>query len=879
MGQQGSFFEIDRKEISTTTTKSRSRSQKSSAPRNIVLDCSTCGLSKNCRNPRIKRYGKGNSGILIVGLCPGRQEDALGIPFVGPSGDLLKRQLGYVGLNLDQDCIRTNIVSCFKDTDPTKEQILACRKNLIQDIREVQPKLIICLGEQAINAVLKVPDACNFSSFSAKMMHGRVVPSEEFNCWVVGAYHPSFFLRRKNRTDVPDDENLLAFDVAKALSYLSKPLPKPLTKEGNILLDTVAKVQSALKMLGNSKTHVAYDYETTTLSPFHRNARGLSIALSNDVNTGYFIPIDIVNPTTGRVFFNPEEKFHVFNAIREFLKSPAPKAVQNLNMEEIWNRVYFKQASYNFEELVESNTDGLNHIYDTMIGAHVLNGNTGTTGLAFQVFEMTGHDYKCMVDARDMARAPLDAIFHYNSWDARYTRMALEYQFPRIILENRIAEFSQLFQTGALALVNLTERGVPISEEAMRSLEVEYSQEAEQRKVEMRTCKGIPAYEQYAKKEFNPESPQQLSTILYKYYKVEPFKGTLSTDIDALEKIIAATRDEEVKKLVNAVQRFRKCTSLLKRAKNYRGLIDKNWFVHPTFNLNTVDTFRSSADNPSIQNIFKHDKELKKFRRVIKASPGNILLEVDFDALEVKVIAMDSRDAELTRQIVNGVDTHRRWSSEIFLIPESEITSEQRFDAKNSFVFASFYGAIWETIAPKFPMLRKEHIKEVQEKFWREFQGVKAWQIQNTEKYICNGFIEGMSGFRCYGPLNINKICNYPIQGTAFHLMLDSIIRIEKEFAKRKLRSKPLFEIHDSLTIDTVPQEAAEVVQIVTEIMTSKRFEWQGIVPLTVSWEIGKSCWFDLQPLKMIDNNLCVVVKENDTKKNILLDDFIKVGG
>jgi len=875
LGTQSSFFEVDKSDIVVSKPKTRSRSVRASTTSSRVLDCSSCGLSKHCKNPKMKRYGKNRLGILIVGLCPGKQDDQLGVPLTGTAGGLLSKQLGYLGINIDQDCVRTNIVTCFKDKNPTNDEISACRTNLLKDIEEVKPKLIICLGEEALNAILDVPQACNFSKFNMKMMHGRVVPSHKFNCWVVGTYLPSFFLYRKKKDDVPDDENMLAFDLAKAVSMLNKPLVQPLTKEGNILLDTMEKVVDVLGRLGQSKRHVAYDYETTHLSPYSQNAYVVSASYSDDVSRGYFVPLNVINPKTGKWFFEGPDKDIVWEAMRDFLRSPAPKGIQNNNMEELWNRVILKQSSYDFENLIEEKVDGVNHIYDTMVGAHVLNGNAGTTGLAFQVFEMTGHDYKCMVDASDMARAPFEAIFHYNTWDARYTRMALDYQIPQICVEENFSQFSWLFQQGAFALLNCTERGISISEKEMKQLEDVYLAEAARKYQEMKSCKCVPSYEQYAKKPFNPESPQQIGTILYKYFQINSSKGKKSTDIVALDRILEETKNEEVKKFVSAVQRHRKCTSLLKRATNYRGLVDKNWYVHPQFNLNVVDTFRSSAQDPSVQNIFKRDKELKKFRRVIRPTPGNILLEADYDSMEVRVIAMDSQDPELTRQIVNGVDTHRRWGTEIFMLPADLVTEDLRFQSKNSFVFASFYGAIWETIAPKFPTCSKEHIRDVQAKFWREFQGVKEWQNRNILQYQNTGYVEGLSGYKCYGPLNINKICNYPIQGTAFHLLLDSFIRIEKEFAKRKLRSKVLFEVHDSLTLDVVIQEIDEVIEIVTSIMVSKRFDWQGNVPVSVSWEVGKSCWFDLVPIKFEEDEKLVKIKNGKIEEWISLVDYI----
>jgi len=823
-----------------------------------VYDCAECGLCNSCRSPRIKRYGEGQKKILFIGLCPGKDEDQIGLPFVGPSGELLRRHCSYVGLDLDKDCVRTNIARCYSTKDPTAVQILCCRQNLLKDIEEVKPELIICLGDLAINAVLEKPKGIKsktFSRFSAAMMHGMVVYSRKFNCWVASSYHPAFFLRRKNRTDVPDDENLFVFDIARALNYLDKKPIEPLTEDGNVMLSNPDGAIRIINQMCESVDPVGYDYETFQLTPFQPEAELLSIAFTNKVESGYFIPFGLINPATGQKYFNLVEQGFILEAWKRFLASKAPKVVQNLNMEELWNREYLHQSMSNF-------------IHDTMLAQHILHCNTNTTSLAFQVFEMCGHDYKEMVNTKDLRGEDPLKIFHYNCWDARYTLMSYYQQMPRLKREGRLSEFNDLLQKGEMVLVEMRRRGVLIDINVLKSLEDEYDQEREQRFVGMQNSPGVVQYVNDNKdtkgfKGFNPKSTSQMGRILYGVYQVPLYRKTKTqkgkSDVDALEEIQKKTDNQNVKTLIDDLFRYRKCGSLLTRAANYRRLMDVACLVHPIFNLHIADTYRSSADSPNIQNVFKHDKELKKFRRIIIPTPGNILLEADYSGLEVRVIAMASKDEELTRQIIQGVDTHKRWASEIYRKPLGQISSDERFECKNSFIFASFYGATADSIARKFPSAPEGHIAFVQDKFWNEFYSVRTWQRRTIEQYRDCGYVEGMSGFRRYGPLTINKLYNTPIQGPAFHLMVGALIQIEIAFAERGLRSRPIFEIHDSVTIDTVPSEAEEVVKIVTEIMIAKRFEWQGIVPLGVEFEIGITNWYDLTHLEFGDCEFCHV--------------------
>ena len=124
-------------------------------------------------------------------MCPGQDEDKRGIPFIGRSGELLRKHLALVGINMDDDCIRTNAVACYKDIDPTPIEILCCKQNLLRDIEEVKPKLIICFGDVAIKAVAEILKTVVKSKSAVSAVHGRVFPYHKLSCWVGCSYHPS----------------------------------------------------------------------------------------------------------------------------------------------------------------------------------------------------------------------------------------------------------------------------------------------------------------------------------------------------------------------------------------------------------------------------------------------------------------------------------------------------------------------------------------------------------------------------------------------------------------------------------------------------------------------------------------------------------------
>jgi len=295
--------------------------------------------------------------------------------------------------------------------------------------------------------------------------------------------------------------------------------------------------------------------------------------------------------------------------------------------------------------------------------------------------------------------------------------------------------------------------------------------------------------------------------------------------------------------------------------------MDTEGVLHPNYNLNITATYRSSANDPNSQNVFNHDEELKKFRKCIVPRPGNIILEADYGGIEVCVIAMQSKDPELARQIIAGkkwlhehpeggfnpYDTHRRWSSEIYSISFEEITKLQRYNGKNGFVFPSFYGSQPPAMAryDGFRGISEKHLRKVQDKFWDEYKEVREWQKAQIEYYNQNGGYIGPMGCKRPGPLSYYQLYNNVIQGAGFHLLLDALQRIDDEMIRRGMKSYAFLEVHDSIDFDTVPEEKDEVISLATDIMCSKRFEWQRDIPLTVEWEEGRNNWYELEALKV----------------------------
>lgn len=116
--------------------------------------CHRCGLGATRKNAVVWR-GNLEADLMIIGEGPGQNEDETGLPFVGKAGQLLDKILASVNLT-EADVIIGNIVKCRppENRTPTQEEMDACRPYLMEQIRMVDPKIILLSGASSVRGLL-----------------------------------------------------------------------------------------------------------------------------------------------------------------------------------------------------------------------------------------------------------------------------------------------------------------------------------------------------------------------------------------------------------------------------------------------------------------------------------------------------------------------------------------------------------------------------------------------------------------------------------------------------------------------------------------------------------------------------------------------------
>ena len=117
--------------------------------------CYRCNLGASRSHAVIGR-GNPQAPIMIIGEAPGENEDKQGKPFVGKSGQLLDKIMQSVKFDTEKDVFICNTVKCRPpdNRDPTPEEMAACKPYLLEQIRLVDPKIILLTGAIAVKSVM-----------------------------------------------------------------------------------------------------------------------------------------------------------------------------------------------------------------------------------------------------------------------------------------------------------------------------------------------------------------------------------------------------------------------------------------------------------------------------------------------------------------------------------------------------------------------------------------------------------------------------------------------------------------------------------------------------------------------------------------------------
>jgi DNA polymerase-1 len=262
-------------------------------------------------------------------------------------------------------------------------------------------------------------------------------------------------------------------------------------------------------------------------------------------------------------------------------------------------------------------------------------------------------------------------------------------------------------------------------------------------------------------------------------------------------------------------------------------------------------TGRLSSNNPNLQNIPIRTERGRQVRKAfIPRNDDYVLLAADYSQIELRIIAALSNEDTMIEAFKNGEDIHASTASKVFNVPLSEVTREQRSNAK-TVNFGIIYGVSAFGLSNQTDLSRTE-AKELIDTYYETYPKLRKYIADQIDFARDHGYVQTVLGRRRYlkdinasnavvrGAAERNAI-NAPIQGSAADIIKIAMIRIHDQLLEGNYKTKMLLQVHDELVFDVYKPELERMKDMIKKAMESA---YEMKVPLVVELGIGEN-WLE----------------------------------
>jgi DNA polymerase I len=606
--------------------------------------------------------------------------------------------------------------------------------------------------------------------------------------------------------DLTTDDDLWFFSADDAVETGVAPT---LTPE---IIDSPEKLTKLVQRLGqytNPETPVAWDTETTSLSPRDAQLVGIGCCWGTEPGDMAYIPIA---HTLGKKL----DVALVLQTLKPILESDRyPKTLQNAK----YDRLVFQFQGIELKGVV----------FDTMLASYILNPETNHSlgDLARRYLNILTQNYTDLVPkGHTIADVDIGSVAQYCGMDV-YTTFQLT-TLLRTELQQSPALWN-LLQAVELplepVLAAMETHGIRIDREYLQSLSVQLNQDLERLEAK--------AYE-FAGETFNLGSPKQLSDLLFNKLGLSPKKSRktklgYSTDAATLEKLQG---DHPIIDLLLEYRTLDKLKSTYVEALPNLVRADTQR-VHTDFNQTITSTGRLSSSNPNLQNIPVRTAFSRQIRAAFIPDPGWILLSADYSQIELRILAHLTQEPRLVEAYRNHQDVHTLTAQ--LLLEKETINSEERRLAK-----IINFGVIYGMGAHRFAReagVPYNTAKTFIERFYERYPQVFAYLKRMEQLAVSQGYVETILGRRRYftfdspslralrgkSPAEMAEVdldtlklnayergllraaANAPIQGSSADLIKTAMIRLHEVL--KPYQANMLLQVHDELVLEAYPDD------------------------------------------------------------------------
>ncbi len=602
-----------------------------------------------------------------------------------------------------------------------------------------------------------------------------------------------------------------------------------------IIVNTPEALKEMVKVLNAAKV-IAFDTETTSTNKMQAELVGVSLAVKP--KQGYYIP---VGHREGKQL--PLDD--VMDALRDPLtNSKIPKAGHNLKYD------FIMLARYGL------NVSPLG--FDSMLAEWLRDPGSRNLGLKNLAWvrldiQMTAIDTLIGKGKKQitMAEVSIEDAAPYAAADAEVVLRLM----PGLKEEIGGTKADDLFVDIEMPLIrvlaDMEMEGIALDVDFLAKM----SGELENRMQELTST----IYKAVGR-EFNINSTQQLSDVLFVGLKLTPPEGTKKTasgHFSTAAGVLEGLRGKNP--IVETILEHRELSKLKSTYVNALPLQVNPYTnrVHTSYGQTGAITGRLSSTNPNLQNIPIRTELGRKVRNAFIAVPGKLLLAVDYSQVELRIAAHMADDKAMLDAFLKDQDIHATTAAAIYNIPLADVNSSQRRHAK-AVNFGLIYGmsAFGLTRTTDLTLAEAEDFVDA---YFNGFPGVKDFLDHLRRQVLEHEYVETLLGRRRYfhglsaqknhqiKNRQLREAINAPIQGTAADIMKLAMLKVNSGLKKSKLNAKMLLQVHDELVLEVSEGELIKTTKLVSEGMSSA---YQLKVPLKTEARAGVN-WGKMKNVEM----------------------------
>jgi len=482
-----------------------------------------CLLGKSAKTIMVTPRGSNQPLILLVGECPGTDEDKKGEAFIGPAGKILDEILET--LQIPPVAVRrTNVIRCkpsahngYGVRPPEKHEIDACIPFLHDEILTLNPKVIVTLGNTAMGALTGRKQITVMRGKELKVkLKASPYPQGEFT--VIPALHPSFVLRQGGKGH-GNAYTLLMEDLAHAWKFVGGKVSDDGTSYS--MLKTPSEFEeyarSVVKRYRSGEIPgIVADIETTTLDAYDPNGILLCVGFSTREKEGVVLPI-----------------FHKDSPISDSLSQKRVLSV----LAKLLDLVPVINANIGFDMLFLAERYGIqirSVLFDTMLAHHTLYDNSRSNRLedmAASILGMGGwkssvHSVLASLkkESRHYGNVPLEILYPYAAKDADATYRLFVYLQKKLIEEGLYGVYYKYSNRSIKSVVRMERNGVKIDPDKLALVDEEYQVRLIDIKRQLSTFDSVRRVERRLGKSFESHLTRHLRMLFFDGLKLPAFR-------------------------------------------------------------------------------------------------------------------------------------------------------------------------------------------------------------------------------------------------------------------------------------------------------------------------------------------------------------------